>query len=297
MEKVIVIGATSMIGRALIDECIKNNTKVVAIVRKYSNKINLLPSNNLIEVVTADLSELNCVNMIKSCDVAYCFAWDGTSKEARLDAKLQFQNIKYTLDAVELAKRCGCKMFIGAGSQAEYGICTERIYPETKVNPLTSYGISKYAAGKLSANLCESLNMKCVWTRIFSVYGENDSENTMIKYAIRQFREGIPAEFSSSTQLWNYLYESDAGKIFYLLGEKDVKPGVYNVASADTRPLKEFILELKDIYNKDAQCGFAAEINVPKVSLDPDISSLVEAIGWKPDTSFSIGINNVLKKC
>ena len=34
---------------------------------------------------------------------------------------LQLQNIQYTLDAVRLAKRLGCKVFVGAGSQAEYG--------------------------------------------------------------------------------------------------------------------------------------------------------------------------------
>ena len=35
---------------------------------------------------------------------------------------LQNLNVKYALDAVRLAKRLGCRRFIGIGPQAEYGV-------------------------------------------------------------------------------------------------------------------------------------------------------------------------------
>lgn len=42
MKKIAVTGATSMIGIALIEECVKKNIEVSAIVRKTKN-INRLP--------------------------------------------------------------------------------------------------------------------------------------------------------------------------------------------------------------------------------------------------------------
>lgn len=54
------------------------------------------------------------------------FGWMGTTGAARNDMDLQCRNIAYTIDAVRLAQRFGCKTFIGAGSQAEYGR-TEKI--------------------------------------------------------------------------------------------------------------------------------------------------------------------------
>ena len=55
---------------------------------------------------------------------------------------MQNANIKYTLDAVELAKRLGCKTFIGAGSQAEYGRVEGTISEKTDKNPENGYALA-----------------------------------------------------------------------------------------------------------------------------------------------------------
>ena len=295
MKRIIITGATSMLGVALIEECVAHGIEVVALVRKDSLKTSRVPSSLHVNVVEADLHELTGITYEKSCDVFYHFAWAATSKEARDDPQSHLKNVQYTLDAVELARRVGCKVFVGAGSQAEYGIYNGKLAPDTRVDPLSSYGIAKYGAGKFSRKLCDQYGMSHIWTRIFSVYGEHDSENTMIQYALRQFRAGKPAQFSAATQKWNYLYEADAGKIFYLLGEKNVPSGTYCVASEDTRPLKDFILEMQQVYGNDAQCIFAPPSNEKMVSLDPDITSLVEAIGWRPQTSFAEGIRKIIE--
>lgn len=296
MKRVMISGATSMLGCRLTEDCIKNNVEVVALVRKGSPAADRIPQNKLVTVVECDLDGLKTLDCGGQCDVFYHFAWGGTSRQMRDDPRIQAANISYTLDAVNLAHRLGCRAFVGAGSQAEYGVYTGKIFPDTRVQPVTAYGIAKYSAGKLAAKLCKERGLECIWTRIFSVYGEHDNENTMIKYALRQFLGGQSANFSAATQLWNYLYEGDAGKIFYLLGVRNVRGGVYNVASADTRPLKNFIIELKDICGGKAQCLFAAPSDEQPVSLDPDISSLIDAIGWTPDTSFADGIGEIIKQ-
>lgn len=295
MKRIIITGATSMLGVALIEECVAHGIEVVALVRRNSSKTTVLPSSPFVTVIEADLNDLKSIAYEKSCDVFYHFAWAATSKETRDDPQSHLKNVQYTLDAVELARRVGCKVFVGAGSQAEYGIYNGKLAPDTRVDPLSSYGIAKYGAGKFSRKLCDQYGMSHIWTRIFSVYGEHDSENTMIQYALRQFRAGKPAQFSAATQQWNYLYEADAGKIFYLLGEKGVPSGTYCVASEDTRPLKDFILEMQQVYGNGAQCVFAPPSNEKMVSLDPDITSLVEVIGWRPQTSFAEGIRKIIE--
>ncbi|GFI45570.1 dTDP-glucose 4,6-dehydratase [Lachnospiraceae bacterium] len=297
MKKVVVTGATSMIGIATIKECIKNNIEVLAVIQRQSKKKHRLPGSDLITLCECNLDELHALEIEgSSYDVFYHFAWGDTGKLTRDDPVLQEKNIQYTLDAVELARKLGCSKFIGAGSQAEYGLVNQVITAETKEEPVLSYGIAKNAAGRLSRKLCEKYGIIHIWGRIFSVYGCNDSKETMVSYAVRQFMECQPAYFSAATQMWDYLNEDDAGKIFYLLGEKISKNKVYRIASGQSRALKEFILEIREVAGKEGGCEFVADnIGENRVSLQVDVNDLMEDIHYVPAVSFKEGIQKTVK--
>lgn len=296
MKRVVVTGATSMIGVALISECIKNDVEVLAIVRRRSVNLNRLPESDMIEICECNLNELDTIPANRQYDVFYHLAWAHTAKAQRDDPVLQERNIKYSLDAVKLASKLGCKKFIGAGSQAEYGKVDHVITSKTAVAPLISYGMAKYAAGRLCAKLCRQHGMICIWGRIFSVYGRYDNEETMLSYAINQFMKKETARFSSATQMWDYLHEDDAGRIFYLLGQAVEKERVYCIASGNSRRLKEFILEIKDIIGEDAVCEFANEAeDGSRIGLEVDISDLERDINYIPETSFRKGIVDMIK--
>lgn len=298
MRRVVITGATSMIGVALIKECIKNGITVLAITRKNSGHMNRLPQSQLLRVYECDISQLERISLEEEYDVFYHLAWTGTSKSERDNPIIQEKNIAYTLQAVELAHRLGCKKFIGAGSQAEYGKVDGVILPGTRVAPVIAYGVAKYAAGKFSEKLCREYSMIHVWTRIFSVYGCLDNEGTMLNYAIDCFEQNEMAKFSAATQMWDYLYEEDAGKIFYLLGKCVAKSKVYCVANGNARPLKEYILELQNAWG-NAKCEFASENSDEVIGLQADITELIDDIGYTPATEFCDGIKKVVeyKKC
>ena len=291
MKRVVVTGATSMIGVALIKECIKNGVEVLAIVRRQSVNLNRLPESDMIEICECNLNQLDTIPANGQYDVFYHLAWAHTAKAQRDDPVLQERNIKYSLDAVELANKLGCKKFIGAGSQAEYGRVDHVITSETAVAPLISYGMAKYAAGRLCAKLCRQYGMICIWGRIFSVYGQHDNKETMLSYAIDQFQKSETAKFSSAMQMWDYLHEDDAGRIFYLLGQVVQKERVYCIASGTSRKLKEYILEVKDIFGEDARCEFANEAEESsRIGLEVNTEDLVRDIDYIPRVSFREGI-------
>ncbi len=297
IRRVIVTGATSMVGIALIKECIKHNVEVLAIVRKGSTKRKKIPKSGSVEIIEYDLKDLAGFTSERSgkiYDVCYHFAWSHTSKGMRDDPVLQQENIRYTLDAVEMASRLGCWKFVGAGSQAEYGSKKEIIDPDTYVEPQVAYGISKYAAGLLSQKLCRRYGMIHIWGRIFSVYGSNDKEETMLSYAIGQFIKGETAKFSSGVQMWDYLHEDDAGKIFYLLGERIMQDRVYCIASGKPRQLKKFILEMQEVYGAGAECEFAKEDGQQVLQIQADASSLFRDISYMPVISFKEGIKKMI---
>lgn len=298
MNRVVLTGATSMIGVALMKECIKHHIQVLAIVRRNSTNLYRIPNSDDIKVIEYNLEELSTLEIPKEdYDVFYHLGWDYTGRQNRNNAVLQNLNIKYTLDAVELAYRMGCSTFIGAGSQAEYGRVENMITPKTPVNPDIAYGIAKYAAGKLSSLRCEELEMKHIWTRIFSVYGPYDNNDTMIMYSIRKMLAKEKTEYTKSEQLWDYLYCDDAASAFYAIGLRGKDKSTYCIGSGEVKQLSEYIHTIRDNIDHKLEIGIGEKEYAEKqvMHLCADISNLTADTGFQPEIAFDEGIKRTIE--
>ncbi len=294
MKKIVVTGATSMIGTALIEVAVRENIEVYAIIRPGTNRMDRIVSSPLVHIVYGTLDELIQIKGIPGdCDVFYHFAWAGTSKQTRDEPDIQERNIRYTLDAVELAKKSGCRRFVGAGSQAEYGPVDGIIDENTKFAPITSYGIAKYAANILSRKLCGKLGIEHIWGRIFSVYGPHDNEGTMINYALDCWEKEEVATFSSGTQYWNYLYETDAGEMFYRLGEEIIPAASYFIANPESKQIKDYINEMIMVYGSKAKSCFLS-LNCDNYGINVSMRETIKTLQYFPKVTFDIGIKNIL---
>ena len=296
MKKIIVSGATSMIGTALIKAAEQKGTEIYAIIRPDTDRKKRLVKSSLVHPVYGTMEELRAIdNMPVDCDVFYHFAWGGTSKTDRDDPLIHERNIKYTLDAVELAERCGCRRFVGAGSQAEYGPVEGVINEETEFAPIISYGIAKYAAGILSRKLCEQKGLEHVWGRIFSVYGPHDNAGTMLDYAIRCWEKGETAKFSSGTQFWNYLFEDDAGQLFFDMGKDSIPSGTYFVAHSESKPLRDYIEIMMKVYGSAAKAEFSEPTSSNIPGLKVDMKKTINVLRYGRMVDFEEGIKKMIK--
>lgn len=300
MKKIVVTGATSMLGLATVNEAISHGVKVLALLRVGSKKISRLPKNKLITVLECDIDEMESVktsNLESDYDVFYHFAWANTDKSTRNDPILQEKNIKYALEAVNLAKKLGCKKFVGAGSQAEYGRVEGELSPSTPINPDIAYGIAKYAAGRLTSLRCGELGLEHIWVRILSVYGIYDNPSTMISYAITELLSNRKPEFTKCEQKWDYLFSEDAGKAFYLIGEKGKNNKVYCLGSGIAYPLSHYVKTINKLMNKAENLGIGKKDYAPKqvMYLCSDISELTTDTGFKPAISFEEGLSKTIE--
>ncbi len=297
MKKIAVTGPTGAIGIALIQYCISRDIEVYAFCRKNSTRIDNIPKSPLVHIVYCDLKELDIfeINGIEA-DVFYHFGWGATIGAGRNDMDLQIKNIQYTIDAVHLAKRLGCSVFVGAGSQAEYGRFEGNLDAEIPTFPENGYGMAKLCAGQMSRIECEKLGLKHVWTRILSIYGPYDNDNTMITSTIKKLLGGETPDLTYGDQMWDYLYSKDAARAFIALGEKGVSGKIYCIGSGKARPLKEYIEILRDKINVNAKLGFGNIPYGPKqvMYLCADISALQADTGFVPEMSFEKGIQETI---
>lgn len=300
MSAIVVTGATSMIGSAIIRSALRKGTsKIYAVVRPGSTKMSHLPKDDRVISIPCDTSRLSDLpSLIESpCDTFYSVAWSLTGTRRNDDLRAQTDNIRYTLDAVEAACALGCRLFIGAGSQAEFGPCSHLpMGPQSPVNPVQPYGIAKYAAGRMAILRAEQLSMQAIWVRIFSVYGPYEKPTTMISSSLQKMARGEICSFTEGKQIWDFLYADDAGDAFTALGEHAGSSKIYCLGSGEGKPLREYILAMRDAVNPDLPVRFG---NIPyglsgPLDICADITALTEDTGWKPSTPFREGIRRTL---
>lgn len=298
MQRIIVTGATSMIGTALINECIKKGIEVYAVLRASSGKKMRLPESEKLHMVDCSLEELETLpqKIMEKCDTFYHIAWGNTGENRNSSTELQSRNIAYTLAAVKAAYALGCRRFIGAGSQAEYGpMDVDKISPDSPVNPTTPYGAAKLASGQLARMLCKELGMECIWPRIFSVYGIYEKETTMVASGLRKMLAGEKTSFTPALQRWDYLFSADAGRAYYLIGEKGKDGAVYCVGSGKAAPLKDYIEIMAELTGaEETGIGVRPYPAGAVMNLCADISSLTADTGFVPEYTFREGIRETI---
>lgn len=288
-----------MLGSALIRLLCEQQISVLVLVRPGTERLRAIPDSEYVTVMECDVNHLLDVRdkLDAEYDTFFHFAWGGTHGGARDDVKLQNQNVKATLDAVELAKAAGCHTFLGAGSQAEYGrVDGIPLAPDTAANPETGYGIGKLCAGQMSRILCRQYGMKHVWVRILSTYGPGDGMHTMVMSGIRQMLNGERPQYTKGEQMWDYLYCDDAARAFYLAAERGQDGAVYPVGSGSVKPLADYIRMIRDAVNPDIEIGFGEIPYYDKqvMYLRADISQLTKDTGFMPEISFEEGIRRTI---
>lgn len=179
-------------------------------------------------------------------DAFFHFAWAHTIGQGRNDMPAQIENIQSTIDAVRAAKALGCQVFLGAGSQAEYGRVEGLLKSDTPAFPENGYGMAKLCAGQMSRVEAKALDIDHVWVRILSVYGPHDGPMTMISGTIRKLLAGERPALTAGIQRWDYLYAGDAADAFYLAACHGRNGAVYPLGSGQAMPLKDYIIQMRD---------------------------------------------------
>lgn len=292
IEHAVVTGASGMLGVTLVRLLLSKGIRVTAVVRKDSENNRNLPEQA--EGLTLAYCDITALRTLQAdpIDAWFHFAWSGTYGEARNDEARQAENVRYTLDAAARARELGAKVFVFAGSQAEYGKVTGTLTEDTPMHPLTAYGKAKKCAEEELLKAYSGSGMDIVLTRILSVYGPYDHDYTMIMSAVRALIQKEHISFTKGEQIWDYLYAEDAAECFFRLSQSGRENEAYVLGSGTHAPLRDYILKLKNAVDPEAEIGLG-ERPYPAgqvMYLAADITKLTRDTGYVPETDFETGI-------
>jgi nucleoside-diphosphate-sugar epimerase len=297
LRSAIVTGATGPIGLKLIELLTGKGIRVRAVLNPASSRNALAPASALVRAVPCGLRGLADLEA-EPCDAFFHLGWAGAeNRAARNDASRQAANIGYTLDAAHLAARCGCKAFVGAGSQAEYGRLPDGeggvARTDSPTNPVEAYGVAKFAAGRLSAALCAQLGVRHCWGRILSVYGEHDRPITVIMQTLTSLLNGEAPELTTPCeQMRDFLYAGDCADALYRMALSGTDGTAYPLGGGTRRPLKDYLEEVRAIVNPAQAIHYGSQPYPEGQMMDmaADTGVLTRDTAWRPSVAFPEGI-------
>lgn len=293
---VLLTGATSFLGRSIAKYLLSKGFVVFGIVRPDSNNIFKLSDLEGIQIVKLDFDKVKtndflCVNdfelsktisemKAKDYDITFLhFGWGSTLD--RSNFMKQMLNVDMSMKVLEFAKILGARRFIFSGSQAEMSE--------------SAYGLAKKQFATYAENDLRDSKMSFIHLRIFSIYGEGDRDSSLIMTLLKSCKENKDIALSSCNYDWNFLYIDDFVKIIYKMIEKNVKSGTYDIASSDTRILKEYVEEAHRVLKAKNKLNFGARIDSTEKFAIPNINDIIKSIGKIKFTTFADGIKNMMK--
>ncbi len=309
MKKAIVTGGAGFAGYSLVKSLLEKGFRVVCPVRpdsSHNKRLEALKEKDGINgedliLVNLDMKDIGMLwnwLKVKNIDMSGCLFFHLTWVGGRDNFEEQYANIPVLIDTVYLAGRIGASKIVITGSQAEYGLkAGGTVDPNGKITPVTedclpepvnAYGTAKTAAMYLSRDLSGKLGIKWNWVRIFSLYGECEHEHTMLSYLRTSLENNEIPSLSACMQDWDYLDVRDAAEALIAVAEKGRDNEIYNLASGDHKPLKDYTETIRKRINPGIEIRYAgADPEKPLLSLRPSVEKLKKDTGWEPRYDFS----------
>ena len=276
MYKILILGASGLLGKSLVDYFVFNNFKVGALSRTYAETKNELVNSYAINVLDYDHLEaviaeydvvVNCIgqvtNPINGCVV------------------LNSLGMKNIIDAVKKHD----SYLIHFSTVSVYGN-SPYVTEDSPVNPETTYATIKYFA---EFQICQSLENFTI-LRVSNLYGKGQTKG-ILGYISRSYYENKKEIFFNNDGSLKryYLHIDDLSAIVETILTNRLKV-IYNVIGNDFLTIKQLVTLFERIFNYSFSISYEPKKPIENIE-NIDNSKVIDAIAH----SFKNDVESYLK--
>ena len=292
MENVIVTGANGFIGKTLVNALLEKGYHVVALYIRFDDVLEDDERVTCVSVMNKEVATLADEIPHQEYRCFFHLAWAGTSGPARADYAVQLNNVKLACDYIKLCGEIGCKRVVYASSINEME--TYEYLQSDDIEPAGGYiyGTGKLAAHLMGETVAKINGIEFIPVIITNIYGVGEKSARMIYTSINKLVHKEHCSFTAGYQTYDFIYITDAINSIIAVAEKGKAFNRYYIGSGEPKPLREFLLEMRDIVDPEAERGLG---DIPfkgvDISYDQfDLKKVELDTGYRNEVPFAEGI-------
>jgi len=309
-RRVLVTGATGIVGSWLCDELVRRGAHVVALVLDDDPRSRFYTSRTYqrCAIVRGDLARVeDCSRAINvhDCDVVFHLGAQTIVGTALRDPLECFEsNIRGTYNLLEAARRLHplVKAFVVASSDKAYG--DSDVLPYTEEMPLNGkhpYDVSKSCADLLSTTYHHTYGLPVTIARCGNIYGGGDLNwSRIVPGTIRSLLlEERPVLRSDGGPIRDYIYVKDVVDAYIALAEASDQPDVvgsaFNFAPQSRVSVREIVDAIAAVMGVPADPIVlnAAAMEIRDQTLDA--SKAKRQLNWNASWSLDQGLRETVE--
>lgn len=309
-RRVLVTGATGMVGSWLTKELVELGASTVALIRDPDPQSELYRSGVIrgIGVVSGVLEDFGAVERaINEHEIELVFhlgAQTIVTTAHRSPLPTLEANIRGTYNVLEACRRHAglVRGVVIASSDKAYG--EQEVLPYTEETPLGGrhpYEVSKSCADMISQAYHHTYGLSVAIARCGNIFGGGDLNwSRIVPGTIRSlFRGERPVIRSDGSYVRDYLYVRDAARAYMTLaerlGEPKVDGGGFNFSMESPLTVMQIVEEIQDLLGaRDLEPQILSSATGEIRSQHLSSKKAREVLGWKPEHGLRPGLEQTI---
>jgi nucleoside-diphosphate-sugar epimerase len=291
-RRVLLTGASGLIGRASIGPLVSRGFEVHAVARSAVANTDPRAVWHQCDLLEAG-APARLVDAVRPTHLLH-LAWCALGNYWTAP-----ENVDWVAASAVLARafeRAGGRRFVGAGSCAEYAPasddCDEKTTP---LAPATLYGTCKHAVHRVVSGLAVG-RFSFAWGRTFFLYGPGEDPSRLVPLVIRALLDRREALCTAGTQVRDFTHVEDVGDAFAALLDSDVG-GAVNIASGRPVTIADVVTSIaRQIGAEDLVRLGARPIPPGELpSITASIARLRDELQWSPARDLDRGLAQTIE--
>ena len=299
MQRVLITGATGMIGANLTRKLVADGFRVCVLARPNTNRLRLRDIADSLQFIIGDLSdELSVCRAVDKAapDIVYHLASTPFNPPTSTPQEHYQTNVLGTLALVEALRISPQTRLIYTGTAAVYDT-NSKSRENDALRPSTILGASKAAATILIQACAKLYGMRAIELRLFMPYGPWEHPRRLVPQAILAALNGQDLPMTCGSQERDLVYVGDVVEALILAAKSTAPSGsVFNIGSGIGTPIKNVVNMVFRLAGATSRVRLGALPTRPDeiMHMSADIHKASQEPGWKPRTTLEQGLRQTI---